>query len=60
MNDSLSDETGFTNEIPDQELERACCCNATVVSTLIVSSYCFTCGRDGAHPEHSIVAKLLS
>ena len=60
MNDSLSGETALTNEIPDHELGRACCCNAAVVSTLIVSSYCLTCVRDGAHSEHSILARLLS
>jgi hypothetical protein len=44
----LPDEEALTNEISDQALERACYCDATAVSTLIVSSYCFTCAKEGA------------
>jgi hypothetical protein len=44
----LPDEEALNNEISDQALERACYFNATAVSTLIVSSYCFTCAKEGA------------
>jgi hypothetical protein len=40
----LCDEEALACEISDQALELACYCNAAVGSTLIVSSYCFTCG----------------
>jgi hypothetical protein len=44
----LPDEEALTTEISDQALERACYCDATAASTLIVSSYCFTCAKEGA------------
>jgi hypothetical protein len=42
--DALCDEAALINDISDQALERACGYNAIGASTLIVSSYCFTCG----------------
>jgi len=44
----LCEEDAVVQEISDQVLELACCYNLAGVSTLIVSSYCFTCGREDA------------
>jgi hypothetical protein len=41
--DALCDEEALINEISDQALERACGYNSIGASTLIISSYCFTC-----------------
>jgi hypothetical protein len=41
---SLCDQEAVADGISDQALERACGCSATAVSTLIISSYSFTCG----------------
>jgi hypothetical protein len=46
-------------EITDEALEFACCYNAAAVSTLIYSSYCFTCVRSASVQSRNVLQNFL-